>query len=176
MINVYLRQSTLIAYDKGDKLFSTAYGRGWEKVSVIRDSRNYDTAIAKLKNQYNATEVIKDCYTAPKIGWRYMTEEQKMKTIDAIKAANTGRARTDDVKARISATMKGRPSNSKGHVKSDLSKRLVAIARIGKDPIKGKRWAHCPHTGTEKRLYEDQLPNGWRWGRTPELKDWLNKR
>lgn len=176
MINVYLRQSTLIAHDKGDKLFSTAYGRGWEKVSVIKDSRNYDRVIDRLKAQYKATEVIKECYTAPKIGWRYMTEEDKVKTIAAIKAANTGRARTDDVKSKISATMTGRPSNSKGHVKSDLSKRLVAIARIGKDPIKGKKWAHCPITGTEKRIYESDLPQGWRMGRTPELKDWLRRR
>ena len=175
MINVYLRESTLVAHDKGDKLFLTAYGRGWEKVSVIKDSRNYDRVIDRLKAQYKATDVIKECVTANKIGWHYMTEEQKMKTIAAIKAANTGRARTDAVKAKISATMKGKVSNSKGHVKSSLSKRMIAVARIGKDPIKGKKWAHCPLTGSEKRLYEGDLPEGWKWGRTPELKDWLKR-
>jgi hypothetical protein len=161
--------------DRGDKQFITDYGTGWEKVSVIRDSRNYDIAIEKIKRQYNATEVIRDCVIAARLGWRYMTEEQRIRMVQAVKAANTGKPRSDEVKARISATMKGRPSNSKGHVKSETSKRMVALARIGKDPIKGKKWAHCPVYGSEKRLYEGELPEGWKWGRTPELKDWLKR-
>ena len=175
MINVYLQNKTVIAHDKGDKQFLSAYGRGWEKVSVIRDSRNYDTAIAKIARQYNATNIIKDCHTAAKLGWRYMTDEQRARMVAGVKAANTGKPRSAEVKARISAAMKGRASNSKGHRKSEMAKRMIAVSRIGNDPIRGKKWAHCPATGSEKRLYESELPDGWKWGRTPELKDWLRR-
>lgn len=173
MINVYLRDRTLIAHDKGDKLFTTDHGRGWEKVSTIKDSANYDTVIERLVKQYNATEVVKECTTRAKIGWKYMTESQRARTIKALKAVHTGKDVSEQSKAKMAAAKRGRESNAKGSKKSAMSRTLVSIARMGNSTVTGLTWCHCPTTGKEGRKRE--LPVGWAWGRSPEVKDYLRR-
>jgi hypothetical protein len=173
LISVYMRQGTLRTDDKGDKLFYNEWGREWEKVSTIKDSGNYDAVIERLKKQYNCTIVIEGCVVKKKWGWKYFTDEEKLRMVNAVKAANTGKVMSDETKAKMADSKRGRPSNALGSRKSAMSKTLVSIARMGKSTVAGRRWCHCPKTGNEKRLAE--LPNGWDWGRTPEIKDWLKR-
>lgn len=176
LINVYCRGNTLRTDDRGDKLFFSDWGRDWERVGTIKDSGNYSAVIDRLKKQYNCTEVIEGCVVKKKWGWRYFTPEEKAKMVAAVKAANTGKVMSDATKERMAAAKRGRPSNALGSKKGAMSRALVSVARIGKNPVKGMKWAHCPNTGSEKRLHENQLPVGWKWGRTPEIKDWLRRR
>lgn len=173
MINVYLRDRTLIAHDKGDKLFTTDHGRGWEKVAVIKDSVNYEPVIERLKKQYNAAEVVKECTTRARWGWKYFTPEEKAKLVEASRAANTGKIVSTDTKTKMANAKRGKASNALGSRKSVMSKALVSIARMGNSTVTGLTWCHCPTTGKEGRKRE--LPDGWRWGRSPEVKDYLRR-
>ena len=172
-INVYYRQNTLRTDDRGDKLFFSDYGRDWERVATIRDSHNYPAVIDRLKKQYNCTELLEGCIVKKKWGWRYFTPDEKAKMVAAVKAANTGKVMSDSTKSKMAAAKRGRPSNALGSRKGPMSRALVSVARIGKSTVAGKRWCHCPLTG--KELRSSELPTGWRWGRTPELKDWLRR-
>ena len=173
MINVYLRDRTLIAHDKGDKLFTTDHGRGWEKVGVIKDSINYQPVIDRLMKQYNASIIIKECDTKRMLGWKYMTDAQRARTVKALKAIHTDKDVSDSTKAKMRAAKIGKPSNALGSRKGALSKTLVAIARMGKSTVVGLKWCHCPKMGYEGRKRE--LPEGWIWGRSPEVKDYLRR-
>lgn len=173
LITVYMRNKTLRTDDRGDKQFFQDWGRDWEKVATIKDSGNYTAVIDRLKKQYNCTELIEGCVVKKKWGWRYFTPEEKAKMVDAVKAANTGKVMSDETRAKMSAAKKGKPSNAKGSKKSNMGKALVAMARMGKSTVGGLRWCHHPMVGTEKRLRS--LPEGWVWGRSPEVKDWLKR-
>ena len=173
LITVYLRDRTLRTSDKGDKQFYNDHGRSWEKVATIKDSGNYTSVIDRLKKQYNVSDVYEDAIVKKKWGWKYFTEEEKMKMVNAVKAANTGKVMSDETKAKMRAAKVGKPSNARGSKKSPTGKALVAMARMGKSTVVGMRWCHHPLAGTEKRLRA--LPEGWVWGRSPEVKDWLRR-
>ena len=173
LITVYLRDRTLRTSDKGDKQFYIDHGRMWEKVATIKDSGNYTSVIDRLKKQYNVSDLYEDAIVKKRWGWKYFTEEQKMKMVSAVKAANTGKVMSDETKAKMRAAKLGRASNALGSRKGALSKTLVAIARMGKSTVNGLRWCHCPKAGYEGRKRE--LPQGWVWGRSPEVKDYLRR-
>lgn len=173
LITVYMRGKALRTDDRGDKLFYTDWGRDWEKVATIKDSGNYTSVIDRLKKQYNCTEVYEGCVVKKKWGWKYFTEDEKMKMVNAVKAANTGKVHTESTRAKMAAAKKGKRSNAFGSRKGPLSKTLVSIARMGKSTVNGLKWCHHPKTGDEGRKRE--LPDGWVWGRSPEVKDWLRR-
>lgn len=173
LITVYLRDRTLRTSDKGDKQFYTDWGRSWEKVATIKDSGNYTSVIDRLKKQYNVSDVFEDAIVKKKWGWKYFTAEEKMKMVAAVKLANTGKVHTDTTKAKMRAAKVGKPSNARGSKKSPTGKALVAMARMGKSTVVGLRWCHCPKMGYEGRKRE--LPEGWVWGRSPEVKDYLRR-
>lgn len=173
LITVYLRDRTLRTSDKGDKQFYTDHGRNWEKVAMIKDSGNYHTVIDRLKKQYNCSDLYEDAIVKKKWGWKYFTAEEKMKMVAAVKLANTGKTMSDETKAKMSIAKRGKPSNARGSRKSASGKALVAMARMGKSTVNGLRWCHCPKMGYEGRKRE--LPDGWVWGRSPEVKDYLRR-
>lgn len=173
LITVYLRDRTLRTSDKGDKQFYNDWGRAWEKVATIKDSGNYSSVIDRLKKQYNVSDLYEDAVVKKKWGWKYFTDEEKMKMVAAVKAANTGKVMSDETKAKMRAAKVGKPSNARGSKKSASGKALVAMARYGKSTVNGLRWCHCPKYGHEGRKRE--LPAGWAWGRSPEVKDWLRR-
>lgn len=173
LINVYYRDKALRTDDRGDKLFFQEYGREWERVATIKDSHNYTAVIDRLKKQYNASDLYEGCVVKKKWGWKYFTPEEKAKMVSAVKAANTGRHFSEETRAKMSNAKKGKVSNAKGSKKTATGKALVAIARMGKSTVNGLRWCHHPLAGTEKRLRS--LPEGWIWGRSPEVKDWLRR-
>jgi hypothetical protein len=70
--------------------------------------------------------------------------------------------------------MKGK-SNFEGRRHNPITKIMIASSRLGKSNIqKGQRWCHHPESGKELRCFEDQKPAGFRWGRSPEFKDYIN--
>jgi NUMOD3 motif len=173
IINVYIRDRTIRTSDKGDKHFYTEHGRAWERIASIKDSSNYSTVIDKLKKQYNVENVFEDVVLKKKLGWKYYTDEQKARMVAAVKRVNTGRKMSNETKEKMSRAKRGRPSNAKGSKKSAFSKSLVAVARMGKSTVNGLRWCHHPDSGQEGRKRE--LPTGWAWGRSPEMKDYFKR-
>jgi hypothetical protein len=173
LINVYLRGKALRTDDRGDKLFFLDHGRDWERVATIKDSGNYASVIDRLKKQYNATDVFEDAIVKKKWGWKYFTDDEKMKMVAAVKLANTGKTMSDSTKAKMAHAKRGKPSNARGSRKSALGKALVSMARMGKPTTTGLKWCHHPITGEEGRKRE--LPAEWVWGRSPEVKDYLRR-
>ena len=174
MIDVYIRDKTIITHDKGDKQFLLRYGAGWEKVSSIKESHNYQSVIDRITKQYSITDVVKDCVVKRRFGWRFFTAEEKEKMVLAVKRANTGVPKSDEQKARMAAAKRGKRSNAFGSRKSATAKMLVAIANTGVSRLKGRVWCYNPDTCEERRLIN--IPDGWRKGRTPELRDWWKNR
>lgn len=175
-ITVYYRDKTLRTDDRGDKQFYLDHGQAWEKVAVIKDSSNYDVVLERLKKQYSVVDVYENCVRKKRWGWRYFTDQEKANMVAAVKAANTGKVMSNETRAKMAAAKRGKRGNATGSRKDRVARALVSLARMGKDPIQGRKWCHHPLSGEEKRLFEDQLPVGWKWGRTPEIRDWLKRR
>lgn len=174
MVRVYLFNKQIVISKKTEKEFREAFGRGFEVLEIINDERNIEDIVGRLQRVYKA-EVVLDGKFKRKIrlGWSYMTDEQKEKTVLAVKEYRTGRAWEDEVKAKISASRAGK-GNFEGKKHRVESRIMTSLSMKGNTNSKGLRWAHDPLTGKETRLKEgSKLPNGFTWGRTSEIVDWF---
>lgn len=169
MFKVFLIDKRLIVFDKTDKEFRAKYGNNFEQVSIIKEQDNIDPVCEKLARQYKAV-VEKDCHIKKKLGWKYWSEEMKQQISKNISIALKRYKRTKEHSESISRYRKGK-SIFEGHNHTEHSKKLIAFARRGKDPIQGRKWMHNPYTGKEKRGYE--LEEGMIWGRSPEAADYM---
>lgn len=167
MFRVYLIDKKLIVFDKTEKEFRQKYGNNFEQVTIIKDQDNIDQVTEKLSRQYKA-EVEKDCHIKKKFGWKYWSDEVKERIRHNISIAMSRHVRTKEHSEAISRYRKGK-SIFEGQKHSNYSKKLIAFARKGKDPIQGRKWMHNPITGKEARGYE--LAEGMIWGRSPEASE-----
>ena len=70
---------------------------------------------------------------------------------------------------RISEGRTGRPSNHTGHKHSETTKNIQSLRNKDLKATLGYKWCHDPVTGKEYRLKDKPLPEGFVWGRNPEL-------
>jgi hypothetical protein len=79
-----------------------------------------------------------------------------------------------ETRRKISRAMKGK-SNFEGRRHNQITKIMIASSRFGKSNIqKGQRWCHHPESGKELRCFEHEIPEGFKLGRSPEFKDYIN--
>jgi hypothetical protein len=170
MYRVFLQQRKLIVVESTEKEFRQKYPGPYELVQAVAEYDNLVKVIERLKKDYRAEEVINDYQELKRWGWKYFTEEIKKKWLEA----KIGKPRPKESNAKVSAKMKGK-SNFEGRRHKELTKIMIASHRYGKPSIqKGQRWCHHPETGAELRCFEEQKPTSFRWGRSPEFKDYIN--
>jgi len=175
MIRVFLFDKQLIISKKNEKEFRETFGKQFEVVEIINDERNVHDVVSRLERVYKVPVFMDGkMRRKPKFGWKYMTDEQKERNRQAVKAYRTGRAWEPEVKEKISASRAG-VGNFEGKRHRLESRLMTSLAMSGNSNSKGLRWAHDPLTGQEKRVRGDSLPVGFTWGRTAEIVDWFRK-
>lgn len=169
MYRVFLQSKKLIIVETTEKEFRQNYPGPYELIQSIAEYDNLEKVIPRLQKDYRAEEVIRDYQEIERWGWKYFTEEIRRKCIEA----RIGKPRPSDSNAKVSAKMRGK-SNFEGRRHNSMSKILIASKRYGKSTIaEGQRWCHHPVTGKELRCKEDEMPQGFVLGRSPEVRDYL---
>lgn len=169
MIFIYQKDQTITLTD--DPYYnSKPENKLSELIGQIKDPKNIPTILEKYEKKYT----VKKEYNEKKF-WSIhsLSSEQEQKRRRSISRAKSNQPLTLSHKMAISDSLKGRPSNFKGKQHTEYSKAIISSKRGDRDPIQGRRWCHDPLTGKEKRQFE--LPPGYRWGRTPEMNDWLGR-
>lgn len=173
MIRVFLWNKQLVITKKNEKEFRDEFGRGGEVVEIINDEKNIEDVTAKLERIYKVPVVVDGKFKKKlKIGWRYMTEEQRERTVIAVKQYRTGRPWEQEVRDKISESRAG-VGNFEGKKHTQESRIMTSMSMKGNTNATGLKWAHDPLTGEEKRIRDGMLPNGFIWGRTAEIVDWF---
>jgi hypothetical protein len=172
MFKVYLTAKKIVVFDRSEKEFKAIYGNSFEQISVIKDQDNIDSVCEKLLKQYKAEEVVKDCKIKKKFGWKYWPKELQEVIRTNMSIAMKRYKKTKEHGESISRGKKLKPAATfKGKKHSEHTKKKIAHAKRGVDPIKGKKWMHDPLTGKELRAYE--LQENMIWGRSPEAREYI---
>ena len=173
MIRVFRWSKQLVITKKNEKEFRDEFGRGGEVVEIINDKKNIEDVTTKLERIYKVPVVVDGKFKKKlKLGWKYMTEEQRERTVIAVKQYRTGRAWEQEVKDKISESRAG-VGNFEGKKHKLESRIMTSQSMKGNTNATGLKWAHDPLTGEEKRIRGDSLPSGFIWGRTAEIVDWF---
>lgn len=105
--------------------------------------------------QYNVTEVIDETTPPPPKKWhKYVDgppeviEEYKRRQSEKM----TGRKLPDEVRAKMAAAKRGRPSNNKGRRRSIVANIEQSNGMKGKQCVKGYITFHEPYSGKQIRL------------------------
>lgn len=161
MIHVYCFQSSkeIIVTDRPLNQLVEKYGRRYELLTSFVSKDSSSIIIPRLAKNYNGFTITE--WFVPEKRKNPRTPEHQAK----IAAANRGKVRTAESKAKTSAKMKGR-SNFAGKKHAAESKAKTSIAMEGNDNALGLLWCHHPATGQEKRVKsEADIPAGWMIGR-----------
>ena len=170
MYRVFLQQHKLIVVESTEREFRQKYPGSYELIQSVAEYDNLEKVIVRLQKDYKAEEVIKDYAELKRWGWKYFTDEIKRKCIEA----RLGKPRPAASNAKVSATMRGK-SNFEGKRHAKMTKIMIAASRMGKSSIpEGMRWCHHPVTGKELRCFPEDKPLDYKWGRSPEFKDYIN--
>lgn len=167
MYRLFLIDKNIIVYDKTEKEFKESYGNRYEQIFVVKDGHNIELIIDKLQKQYKANDIIYDCHIKKKFGWKYFSEEKKAEIRHKLSLARAGKPLSDLQKQRISEAKKGKPSNHTGHKHNTQTKIMMSLSAMGNKGSSGLRWCHDPITGKEKM--KEELPEGYVWGRNPDV-------
>ncbi len=166
MYKVYLFNNQLILFDKSDKEFREKYGRNFEQVTIIKDHKNIDIVLEKLKKQYKL-EVVKDTTKRPWWGWYNLSDEEQKEIIKKRSLSLKEYVKTEEHRANLSLrARKYKHFKGKKHTeefKARISQRKKGIS----SPTKGMKWMYNPDTCHEMLGHE--LKEGYYWGRNPEI-------
>ena len=170
MYRVFLQQCKLIVVETTEKEFKQKYPGSYELIQSVAEYDNIVKVIERLQKDYKVIEVIKDYQEKKRWGLKYFSDVIKAKWL----AARIGKPRPLASNAKASVTMRGK-SNFEGKRHKQLTKIMIASSRYGKPSLKkGQRWCHHPETGKELRCFEREIPEGFKLGRSPEFKDYIN--
>lgn len=169
MYRFILQGKKIYVFDKTDKEFREKYGTGFEQIGTVRDRDSIDAVKEKLVKQYRAEEVIMDCYIKRKSGWKYWSEETKAEVRKKLSELRRNRPLSELQIKRISEAKKGMPSNHAGHKHTETTKNIQSLRNKGMKLRLGSKWCHNPVTGKETTVKDGKLPEGYIWGRNPEL-------
>jgi len=174
MVRVFLFDNQLIITKKNEREFRDVFGKRFELVEIINDEKNIEDKVSQLEKVYKVPVCLDGRFKKKlKLGWKYMTEEQREKTVIAVKQYRTGRKWESEVKEKIAASRAG-VGNFEGKKHSIESRIMTSMSMKGNTNSTGLKWAHDPMTGKETRLKEGStLPPGFTWGRTGEIADWF---
>jgi len=173
MFRIILFNNKLYVFDKSEKEFKQKYGNNFEQISVIKDQDNIDSVCKKLKQQYRAEEIIKDCKIKKKFGWKYFSEDIQERIRNSSRIALKRYIKTKEHNENVSKGRMGKGGRTSPH--SEHTKKLMSFIKKQKkiNTINNKKWMHDPLTGKEKR--GEELEEGMVWGRSPESKDYAKE-
>lgn len=171
MYRVFLQSRKLIVVETTEREFRQKYPGSYELIQAVADYDNLENVIVRLQKDYKAIEVIRDFATLKRWGVKYFTEAIRAKWL----AAKFGKPRPEESNKKVSAKMKGK-SNFEGRQHSKMSKIMIASKRYGKSTLSGQKWCHHPLSGKELRCFEQDKPQGFVWGRSPEIRDYFATR
>ena len=159
MIHFYCFKATktILISDLPVEKIRSKFGYGYEIINSIKDNSYLDQIKERtLRSYLNYT--VEELYKKPK--WE-INEEQRRK----ISESKLGKPRPPEVRARISAALKGR-SNFQGKSHSDDTKARMATRKLGNTHTKDYFWAHDPNGDKEVRVRSRaEIPYGFRQGR-----------
>ena len=133
------------------------YGYKFERLTSVAEKSSVAFILERLLKNLPGYEV-EERYQKPR---QPLSEESKRK----ISISKLGKPRPPEVRARISASCKGR-SNFQGKSHTSVTKERMAAAKLGNDHVKGTIWAHNPRSDEEVRVRDlKEIPNGFSRGR-----------
>lgn len=168
MYRVFLQSRKLIVVETTEREFRQKYPGPYELIQAVAEYDNLEKVIERLQKDYKPQEVIRDYAEQKRWGWKYFTEEVRRKCIEA----RIGKPRPKESNAKVSARMRGK-SNFEGRRHDPMAKIMIASKRYGNSTINGQRWCHHPESGKELRCFENDKPADYKWGRSPEIRDYL---
>lgn len=169
MYRVFLQSRKLIVVECTEREFRQKYPGSYELIQSIAEYDNLEKVIPRLQKDYRAEDVVRDYQELKRWGLKYFTEAIREKWL----AARTGKPRPVESNAKVSAKMRGK-SNFEGKRHNNMTKIIIASKRVGNSTLKeGQRWCHHPTTGKELRCLPTNKPQGFEWGRSPEIKDYF---
>jgi hypothetical protein len=131
-----------------------------ELLTQVREDSNVDGVVNQLMVSYSIDRVERDYKVRKKRA--PLSAESRMKISRKVSAYRKGRKWSEEVKQKISNTMKGKGNHNVPH--DSIGKQNIRNARKKWKPCLGLKWYHDPLTG-EERLFKDNVPEGWVRGR-----------
>lgn len=148
MILIFINKDKLIITEKPLRQARTAFGHNIEQIDTVKLIENIDSAIERCKKSYRFSDIIRD----------YKVKVKKIVTTaarTAMSKAAKKRKWSDEVKAKIAASRKGRGNHRQKH--NWEAKALISDSMRGNTNAKGLKWCYDPVTLDEYRV--DHIPH-----------------
>jgi len=153
----FFNDKKLIVSDLPLDKIKSKFGYKFERVTSVKDKESILLITGRLIRSFVGYSVEEHFQREIKP----LTDEQRKK----ISISKLGKPRPPDVRARISASLKGR-SNFQGKSHTSDTKERMAAAKLGNTHTRGTVWAHNPRSDEEVRVKElKDIPVGFSKGR-----------
>lgn len=147
----------LIVSDLSLEKVKEKFGYKFERVTSVNDKDSVSFVLGRLIRNFPGYSVEEHYQKVNKP----LTDEQRKK----ISESKLGKPRSPEVRARISAALKGR-SNFQGKTHTEETRSKMAAAKMGNTHTKGTVWAHNPRSDEEVRVRNmKEIPVGFSKGR-----------
>ena len=130
------------------------FGFNFEILTSV-NKESYSIVMDRIKRSYPSFEFLEKMFVK-----REVSEEVRKK----LSLSKLNKPRSEEVKRRISETMKGK-SNFEGKKHRPESKSIIAAKMLGNQHVKDKNWIYNPHKDVELRIDDLNVPNGFIRGR-----------
>lgn len=147
----------LLVSDLPLEKIKSKFGYKFEKITSVAEKESVAFILGRLLKNFPGY-IVEEQYKKER---RYLSAEAKEK----ISASKLGKPRSPEVRARISAALKGR-SNFQGKSHTKVTKDRMAAAKLGNSHARGTIWAHNPRSDEEVRVRDlKEIPKGFSQGR-----------
>lgn len=161
MFHFYLYNSErkIIVSDFPQQKVKDKFGYRYEILTSVKEKEAIELASSKLLRTYPSFTIEQYVVKERKI---YVQTEQHKANL---RASLLGKPRSPEVRAKISASCKGR-SNFQGKSHTKETKARMAERKLGNKHTKDTIWAHDPRADTEVRVRDlKEIPKGFSKGR-----------
>ena len=147
----------LIVSDLPLEKIKEKFGYKFERVTSVNDKNSVSFVMSRIIRNFPGYSIEEHYQKVNKP----LTDEQRQK----ISTSKLGKPRPPEVRARISAALKGR-SNFQGKTHTEETRSKMAAAKMGNTHTKGTVWAHNPRSDEEVRVKDlKEIPVGYSKGR-----------
>ena len=147
----------LIVSDLPLEKIKEKFGYKFERVTSVNDKNSVSFVMSRIIRNFPGYSIEEHYQKVNKP----LTDEQRQK----ISTSKLGKPRPPEVRARISAALKGR-SNFQGKTHTEETRSKMAAAKMGNTHTKGTVWAHNPRSDEEVRVRDlKEIPVGYSKGR-----------
>jgi len=153
----FFNDKKLIISDLPLEKIKIKFGYKFERVTSVKEKEAIFVVSSRLVRNFPGY-TIEEHFQKKSIT---LTDEQRKK----ISESKIGKPRSPEVRARISAALKGR-SNFQGKSHSKDTREKMAKAKLGNSHTLGTVWAHNPRSDEEVRVKSiKDIPEGFSKGR-----------